>query len=164
MYQEPTQKKETDMVIQSRTSTRILSAWACALLGAMTLASAAGADKISVNTFGYLPKAPKKTVCDAVVAREGAEKVFRLLDAENRVVFEGPLKPDTVLSGPSDPQIDPKTGKSKYAMPCHLGDFTAFTTPGEYRVKIGNTVSPAFPIGDAAVRNYLAVLNAAGVT
>ena len=152
------------MMIRSRTSTPIFSAWACALLGAMTLASAAGADQISVNPFGYLPKAPKKVVCDAVVAGKGAVKVFRLLDAEGRVVFEGPLKPDTVLSGPSDTTIDPKTGKARYAMPCHLGDFTAFTTPGEYRVTIGAAVSPVFPIGDAAVRNYLAVLNSAGVT
>jgi endoglucanase len=101
-------------------------------------------DKIKVNQLGFLPNAPKM----AVVANTGATS-FALVNAQGSTVFNGNLSAAAEWA-PSGETV-------------RKADFSAFTTPGTYRVKVaGLADSNSFAIGedvyddlhDAAVKAY----------
>ncbi len=120
----------------------MLERW-CAALSLLMLAGAAvAAEAIHVNQVGLLPQGAKWAVVPAVRA-EG----FALVKAEGgAVVWQGRLT-EAATWAPAGQAV-------------RLADFTAFRTPGRYRVQVaGLPPSPAFTIaGDA-----YAALNAAAL-
>lgn len=82
---------------------------------------------IFVNELGYLPEGPKMASATAVCGQ------FLLLNERNEAVFAG--KP--LYTGP-----DATSGDEVYTL-----DFSEFKTPGTYRLKAGEALSPLFTIG-----------------
>ncbi|WP_430906031.1 phytase [Maribacter sp. 2-571] len=85
-------------------------------------------DKIHVNQVGYETLHPKDFRTNFSAAS------FQLLDTDNNVVFTGNM---------SDSKYDKYANENVFK-----GDFSDFTTPGRYRVKVNEQTSPAFVIGD----------------
>lgn len=101
-------------------------------------------DKIKVNQLGFLPEAPKV----AIVPNTGAT-TFSLVDGQNNSVFNGNLSAAATWA-PSQENV-------------RKADFSTFTTPGVYRIKVAGVAdSETFSIGndvfddlhDAAVKAY----------
>ncbi len=83
--------------------------------------------KIAYSHFGYSPAASKLAFCS-----EPNQNTFRVVNARtNATVRELPVK-----------QLH--NARGQYA----ILDFTAITTPGNYRLQCGASNSEAFPIGD----------------
>lgn len=101
-------------------------------------------DKIKVNQLGFLPNAPKV----AVVANTGAT-TFSLINTQGASVFSGNLSAPAVWE-PSQENV-------------RKADFSSFTTPGTYRLRVaGLADSTSFAINanvfndlhDAAAKAY----------
>lgn len=101
-------------------------------------------DKIKVNQLGFLPNAPKV----AVVANTGAT-TFSLINAQGNSVFSGNLSAPALWE-PSQENV-------------RKADFSSFTTPGTYRLRVaGLADSASFAISadvfddlhDAAAKAY----------
>ncbi|WP_418696680.1 glycoside hydrolase family 9 protein [Bacteroides sp.] len=84
--------------------------------------------KIVYSTTGYALNSPKAAI---VNANPAIGKRFQLLTPDGETVYEGNIKEETTTIG--------RFG---------LIDFTAFNRPGEYRLKAGDTLTPAFRIGE----------------
>ncbi|MES2808014.1 MAG: glycoside hydrolase family 9 protein [Bacteroidota bacterium] len=83
-------------------------------------------EKFSFSHIGYRPNDAKI----AMVGTGGATK-FQLIDAQNKVVFSGNVK-----------AVNGKTGWFNQL------NFSAFKTPGTYRIRTGLLVSNPFPINE----------------
>lgn len=88
--------------------------------------------QVSINQVGYFPNAPKI----AVLADAGSSrKTWSLLDAATGQML---------LAGiTAAPYVDAASGDT-----VHTIDFSAFTTPGTYRLLVDGVFSPEFVIGD----------------
>lgn len=82
--------------------------------------------QFAFSHIGYRPQDLKQALTAA-----GADKEFQLLDNSNNVVYTGTAE-----------QIENENGKFTQM------DFTAFQTPGTYRLKYGQAVSKSFPINE----------------
>ncbi len=91
-----------------------------------------------LNQIGFPTAATKQF---AVTRGEGkAPEAFQISDEADKVVF----------SGKFDGRIfDLSASAGEYAM---RGDFSAFTRPGCYHLRVGEAVSPEFTIGDGVYR------------
>ncbi len=85
--------------------------------------------KIVYSTTGYALNSSKTAIVDT--KNSLYNKRFQLLTPEGEAVYEGEIKKETTTLG--------RFG---------LIDFTAFNRPGEYRLKAGDTLTPAFRIGE----------------
>lgn len=107
--------------------------------------------KISYSTTGYAINHPKTALINTNVTID-AGKRFQLLTTDGKVAYEGDIREETTTLG--------RFG---------LIDFTSFDLPGEYRLKAGNSLTPAFRIGERLwedsqwkVLNFI-FANAAGI-
>lgn len=85
--------------------------------------------KIVYSTTGYALNSSKTAIIDT--KNSLYNKRFQLLTPEGEVAYEGEIKEETTTLGRFD-----------------LIDFTAFSRPGEYRLKAGDALTPAFRIGE----------------
>lgn len=108
----------------------------CALLLLLPLLTAARqttTDYIRVNQLGYLPGGIKVAVWGSL--QEGVLTSFQLIDsASNKVIYRSSAGKPFGAYGPF---------RQSFRL-----DFSAFTDPGTYYLKAGNTTSPAFRIAD----------------
>lgn len=87
--------------------------------------------KIIYSTTGYKTNSPKTAIVNTNYPIYNSNR-FQLLDQANgQPVYEGEIGKETTTIG--------RFG---------LLDFTSFSRPGEYQLKIGNLVTPAFRIGE----------------
>ncbi len=102
------------------------------LAGAMLASSAVQADapvNLSLNQIGFIPSAPKMAV---VSASAGAE--FWLVEVESGTeVLRGPLTPAQTWEVSGDA--------------VRVADFSGFSKPGRYQLRVAGGDSTAFPIG-----------------
>lgn len=95
------------------------------------LTSLVSADNIHINQVGYNTNGPKFAVS------EQAWSSFQIVDASTDLeVYDGELSEEAIVS-------DWFEGASYYKI-----DFSDFTTPGTYKIKIGGFRSDSFKIGD----------------
>lgn len=85
--------------------------------------------KIVYSTTGYALNSSKTAIVDTKTSLYN--KRFQLLTPEGEVAYEGEIKEETTTLGQFG-----------------LIDFTAFSRPGEYRLKAGDALTPAFRIGE----------------
>lgn len=85
--------------------------------------------KIVYSTTGYALNSSKTAIVDTKTYLYN--KRFQLLTPEGEVAYEGEIKEETTTLGQFG-----------------LIDFTAFSRPGEYRLKAGDALTPAFRIGE----------------
>ena len=85
--------------------------------------------KIVYSTMGYALNSSKTAIID--IKTSLYNKRFQLLTPEGEVAYEGEIKEETTTLGQFG-----------------LIDFTAFSRPGEYRLKAGDALTPAFRIGE----------------
>ena len=88
-----------------------------------------------LNQLGFMPRSPKRFVLP-VAPSDPAATGFRVETLSGRSVFEGRL----------DPQVHDLTRTAGEHV--RTGDFSAFVTPGRYRVRIGARASHPFEVGD----------------
>ena len=82
---------------------------------------------IHLNQLGYLPQGYKSAVI------LGSEKAYSIVDAKtNNVVYQGAL---------SDPQYWAPSGET-----VRLAEFSAFSTPGSYKIRVGTSSSHEFDV------------------
>ncbi|MFD1315626.1 glycoside hydrolase family 9 protein [Namhaeicola litoreus] len=96
-------------------------------------------EQIRINQVGYLEKGEK-----IFVVSDLPDKIFELLDESKKVVFKRNLEEKGVWD---------KSGEK-----VTLGNFSTYSKPGKYTIKVGNHVSYAFEIGNDI---YRGVKNAA---
>jgi hypothetical protein len=85
--------------------------------------------KIVYSTTGYAQNSSKTAIIDTKTSLYN--KRFQLLTPEGEVAYEGEIKEETTTLGQFG-----------------LIDFIAFSRPGEYRLKAGDALTPAFRIGE----------------
>ncbi|WP_420137361.1 glycoside hydrolase family 9 protein [Sphingomonas sp.] len=122
-------------------SRRDLARGGASLLGVAlveTACSAAPPDAVmlQLNQCGFLPRSPKRFVM-TVAADDDQPRQFRIETLQGKSVFAGPI-------GGRVYDLTPTTGDH-----VRIGDFSAFTRPGRYRIRIGPAFSPPFEIGNA---------------
>jgi endoglucanase len=98
-------------------------------------------ESIHINQIGYQPNQVKKVV---VVGTLSPKATFQLLDSNNQIVFSG-----TLVNYGYDHDTDETVAH---------GDFSAYNTPGQYRIKVAGRLSYPFIIDQDV---YLPVLKMA---
>lgn len=95
------------------------------------------ANRIVYSTTGYLTGSPKSAVVN--IDKDKHNGTFQLIDAtDKKIVFEGTIRQDQTTLGVFD-----------------VVDFTTFDQQGEYYLKVGEVVTPAFLIHDRVWDNSL---------
>lgn len=132
--------KNTMLKTQTRLGAWLLVAsWClCANVDAAESGQAAESARVSINQIGFVPAAPKMAV---VPASAGIE--FWVVDVESGTeVLRGPL---------TEPQTWELAGET-----VRIADFSAFTKPGRYQVRVNQTEdSASFSIKDGVYDDLL---------
>lgn len=87
--------------------------------------------QIMINHLGYDTEGGKRLVVQCV--EDIALATFQVLDAESRIVFEGPLK--------KVGRVDGWKGRV-----FHQGDFSTLAQPGTYRIRVRDVISAPFDL------------------